>query len=124
MKEFDLEKAKAGEPVVNNHGLPARIVCFDRHYDANPGFPILALVNSNGNEICRNYSLEGIGLNGDELRMAPEKITLWANVYNVNGHFHVGQAELYLSKEEAISKKASYIDSHEYIDAVKIEVEV
>lgn len=73
MKKFDLEEAKAGKPVVNNHGLPARIVCFDRRYKPNEGYPILALVDSNGDEICRSYSLEGIGSNGDELMMKPEK---------------------------------------------------
>lgn len=123
MKQFDLEKAKAGEPVVNNHGLPARIVCFDRRYDANPGFPILALVNSNGNEICRNYSLEGIGLNGDELRMKPKKTTLWANVYSICDGYHVGQTPLYSSKEESL-KSIITREEYTYVDTVKIEVEV
>lgn len=30
MKEFDLEKAKAGHPVCTRDGHEARILCFDR----------------------------------------------------------------------------------------------
>lgn len=30
MKEFDLEKAKAGHPVCTRNGNKARIICFDR----------------------------------------------------------------------------------------------
>lgn len=122
MKKFNLEEAKAGKPVVNNHGLPARIVCFDRHYDTRPGYPILALVMSNGDEIVRAYSLEGIGANGDELMMEPDKITLWANVYKSNyGIFSTGQTNFHLDKETAVR---NIIPDNGYIDTVKIEVEV
>ena len=41
MKEFDLEKAKAGAPVCTRDGRPARIVCWDALGDQ---VPILALV--------------------------------------------------------------------------------
>lgn len=123
MKKFNLEEAKAGKPVINNHGLPARIVCFDRHYKPNEGYPILALVDSNGDEICRSYSLEGIGSNGDELMMKPEKTTLWANVYSICGGYHVGQTPLYSSKEESL-KNIITSKGYIYIDTVKIEVEV
>lgn len=123
MKKFNLEEAKAGKPVINNHGLPARIVCFDRRDNTRPGYPILALVDSNGGEICRSYSLEGIGSNGDELMMKPEKITLWANVYSVCGGYYVGQTQLYSSKEESL-KNINTTKGYTYIDTVKIEVEV
>lgn len=122
MKEFNLEEAKAGKPVINNHGLPARIVCFDRCYNINPGFPILALVDSDGDELCRTYSLEGIGSNGDKLMMKPEKTTLWANVYKSNySTFSIGQTILHLNREDA---EKNIIAGNGYIDTVKIEVEV
>lgn len=41
MKAFDLERAKAGEPVVCRGGMPARIICFDRN---RPLYKIVALV--------------------------------------------------------------------------------
>lgn len=123
MKKFNLEEAKAGKPVVNNHGLPARIVCFDRRYNIKPGFPILALVDSNGDELCRTYSLEGIGANGDELMMKPEKTTLWTNVYIIGGGYHVGQTPLYSSKNGALGNIITS-KGYTYIDTVKIEVEV
>lgn len=40
MKEFDLEKAKAGHPVCTRDGKEARILCFDRIGHR----PIVALV--------------------------------------------------------------------------------
>lgn len=43
MKAFDLEKAKAGEPVVCRDGSPARIICFDRLHDR---YNIVALVTT------------------------------------------------------------------------------
>lgn len=41
MKDFDLERAKAGESVVCRGGMPARIICFDRLHDR---YNIVALV--------------------------------------------------------------------------------
>lgn len=40
MKNFDLEKAKAGYPVRTRDGHEARIICFDRENDN----PIVALI--------------------------------------------------------------------------------
>lgn len=42
MKPFDLERAKAGEPVVTRDGKDVRILCFDMN---NNPFSIIALVN-------------------------------------------------------------------------------
>lgn len=40
MKEFDLEKAKAGEPIVTRDGRPARLLGEREH----PNYPIIAVV--------------------------------------------------------------------------------
>ncbi len=46
MKEFDLEKAKAGHPVCTRDGRETRILCFDR----KGGSPIVVLVKDADNE--------------------------------------------------------------------------
>ena len=43
MKPFDLERAKAGDPVVCRAGWPARIICFDRLCDR---YNIVALITT------------------------------------------------------------------------------
>ena len=46
MKPFDLEKAKAGAPVITRNGCTARIICFDRA-DAD-NYPLVALLQLGG----------------------------------------------------------------------------
>lgn len=66
MKPFDLEKAKAGKPVVTRDGRPVRIICFNM-VDNNGGYPLVALVcNKNGVEEIRSYNQEGHFIKGDE----------------------------------------------------------
>lgn len=43
MKPFDLEKAKAGAPVITRNGSAARIICFNRA-DAD-NYPLVALLH-------------------------------------------------------------------------------
>lgn len=43
MKAFDLERAKAGDPVICRGGIPVRIICFDRLHDR---YNIVALVTT------------------------------------------------------------------------------
>lgn len=50
MKQFDLEKAIAGEPVVTRNGSPVRILCTDRVGDQ---YPIVALNRDTAEEyVC------------------------------------------------------------------------
>lgn len=77
MKEFDLEKAKAGAPVCTREGRKVRIVCFDVKGDK---YPILALAeNPNGvDEDIMWYTRDGkyydpeldFGQSVDDLMMA------------------------------------------------------
>lgn len=122
MKEFNLEEAKAGKPVVTSEGYPVRIVCYDRR-SAIDESSILALVNEGDYELCNYYSPNGIGIDGSKLFMTTGKVTLWTNVYSVFGGYHVGQTLLYSSKEVALENVVSK-KNYTYIDTVKIEVEV
>ena len=58
MKEFDLEKAKAGAPVCTREGKKARIICCDAN---NEGYPIIALVeNDEHTEMPYSYTRHGL----------------------------------------------------------------
>lgn len=83
MKEFDIEKAKAGAPVCTRDGRPARIICFDyQEYgqqEADEKFPIIALVKYDKGERAFTYRESGkCRINkDDELVMAPVKHEGW-----------------------------------------------
>ena len=63
--QFDIKKAKKGEPVCTIDGKDVRIVCFDRQ-NAD-GKSIVALVrNENGNEQVYNYFPDGKQTNGSK----------------------------------------------------------
>lgn len=87
MKPFDLEKAKAGFPVVTRDGRPARIICFDRIDDR---YSIIALITEEKHrcEIINSYTIDGkcnIGENSlFDLFMAPTKVKKYANIYEYN----------------------------------------
>ena len=55
MKPFNLEEAKAGKLVCSREGMPARIICFD----AKGQFPIIALIEKEGEEQCYTYTNNG-----------------------------------------------------------------
>ena len=92
MREFDLEKAKAGHPVQTRDGHKARIICFDRKDSC---FQIIALIDyseeegvnvgADKGEVAFTYTLTGRNLFDREcesdLVMAPEKHEGWVNFY-------------------------------------------
>ena len=86
MKEFDLEKAKAGAPVCTRDGRPARIICWDyQEYgkqEADEKFPIIALVKEDKGERAYTYRESGKCkiYKKDELMMAPVKHEGWVHV--------------------------------------------
>ena len=84
MKPFDLEKAKAGAPVVQRCGRHARIVDFALKNEAYP----LAVIYTDdmGREHLTEFSIEGkyYGDQSDtyrDLMMAPVKREGWVNLY-------------------------------------------
>ena len=98
MKPFDLEKAKAGEPVATTKGEPVRIVCWDRKYD----YPIVALVEeAPGQEYVYDAKHTGAVscVAADySLHMVPVKRTGWLNIYEAMGTY------LASTKEQADSQ--------------------
>ena len=88
MKEFDLEKAKAGHPVCTRDGKPARILCYDRTWKKEPR-PIIALVEEEpGDERVRVYKPNGkyldVQMDDYDLMMAGVKKEGWVNIWRGN----------------------------------------
>ena len=104
MKEFDLELAKQGKPVCTRDGIKARIVCYDRKDD---NYPIVALVDYDGEESLYSYSKDGKIICRDKtplganLMMASEKHEGWVNIYrDVNSAAFTGNI-IYDSEDDA-----------------------
>lgn len=123
MKEFDLEKAKAGHPVCTRDGHEARIICFDRKNDS----PIVALVEDSGIEstFCYDnmgrYSDDGKECSYD-LFMESVKQEKWINIYDSNRHLFTG-GSLYDSKKEAEANAEKDKETYLYYKTVKVEWE-
>ena len=62
MKEFDIELAKKGAPLITIDGRKARVIC----YDCKPLHHLLALIENNGVEITRIYNRDGRYVEGKE----------------------------------------------------------
>lgn len=115
LREFDLEAAKAGKPVVTMAGRKARIICFDR----NDLYPIVALIEcEDGKEIIGAYSKEGQTeiheIKGTNLMMLSEKKEGWVNI-DKGGSVKITISSPYSTKEEAI-----HDDNECTIDTIKI----
>ena len=84
MKAFSLEEylKNPSRKVVTRDGRNVRIVCTDVKSEL---YPVLALVDNWGAEICNSYTKEGRFRPDNEahrdLFFAPEKHEGWANVY-------------------------------------------
>ena len=84
MKPFSLDEylKNPKRKVVTRDGRNVRIVCTDVKSEL---YPVLALVDNWGAEICNSYTKEGRFLPGNEahrdLFFAPEKHEGWVNVY-------------------------------------------
>lgn len=105
IKPFSLEAAKAGKSVCTRDGRKARIICFD----ANSPRPIIALINTTGEdgrelELIENYNNSGQHYDGvdnpTDLMMLTEKRLAWVNVYR-GGDGHLKVYNIYDTREDA-----------------------
>lgn len=123
MKEFDLEKAKAGHPVCTRDGHEARILCFDREGHHS----IVALVKDGDNETIFSYDDMGRYSNDGrecmcDLFMKSVKQERWINIYDSNRHLFTG-GSLYDSKKEAEASAGKDKETYSYYKTVKVEWE-
>lgn len=120
MKPFNLEKAKAGEPVCTRDGRPARIICFDRKDNR---YPLVVLIDNYGSEdsyfLSKNGKFFGVTKEKSEndLFMAPITHEGWINLFHGDdGTIRLGN--LYTSEQEAINNA-----NRKRVATVKIEWE-
>lgn len=126
MKEFDLEKAKAGHPVCTRIGDEARIICFDRK---NYYSPIVALVKNNDTDTEGIFCYDDMGRYNDDgtecscdLFMKSVKQEKWINIYDSNGHLFTG-GSVYDSKKEAEASAEKDKETYSYYKTAKVEWE-
>ena len=62
MKEFDIELAKKGAPLITIDGRKARVIC----YDCKPLHHLVALIEAHGVETTRLYDRTGRCISGKE----------------------------------------------------------
>lgn len=122
MKQFDLEKAIAGEPVVTRNGSPVRILCTDRVGDQ---YPIVALIRDDNYDTIVSYTKEGfIHLDkeaANDLFMAPKKKDGWINIcITEDGYADMYDTTIYVSKEKALQNRDT---TEEYVCTTKVEWE-
>lgn len=121
MKEFDLEKAKAGAPIITREGRNARIIGEIKH----PKYPLVVAVrNRNGDEevfLCTNKGQNNLHQVSDEdLFMDSIVHKKYANLYfeNIKEKYIVG--EVCDTEKEAKSLSMTY---GKYIKTIEIEWE-
>ena len=109
MKPFDLEAAKAGAPVIQRCGSPARIVDFNLK---NEDYPLAVVYTDEHNdEHVIEFSVEGKYYDPTredyrDLMMAPVKKTGWLNVYPSNVPFPVGVCSHIYPSQAAADEEA------------------
>lgn len=90
MKPFDINKALAGESVVNGDGKKIEFIA----YDSGSPFDCCVMARAHGMSAASLYSLTGklLGVRGSEfdLFMAPPKREGWVNVFpgGLTGGWH------------------------------------
>lgn len=121
MKNFDLEKAKAGHPVCTRDGKEVRILCFDK----KGRFPVVALVKDGDNEDAFSYDDTGRYIDDGkeypyDLFMKTVKQEKWINIYDSNRHLFTG-GSLYDSKKEAEKNAEKDKETYLYYKTAKVE---
>ena len=125
MKPFNLEEylKNPKRKVVTKDGRNVRIVCTDVKSEL---YPVLALVDNWGEEICNSYTKEGRFLPNNEahrdLFFAPEKHEGWLNIYRSDEcGFYIRRKYPYNSKEEA--DKVAKANPKTFFTTIKVEWE-
>ena len=79
MREFDLEAAKRGEPIQCRDGTPAKFIAHVP--EAGDGRGLVAQVDTNIVTLNDNGRWGDIAAHRLDLFMAPNKRTVWVNLY-------------------------------------------
>jgi hypothetical protein len=116
MKEFNLERALAGEPVITRDGRPVTQLTL---FEIGGNFPLKGVVDRNFGTFTKTGSFHENRENHPwDLFMAPEKKFIWVNIYDYE-RGDVGISLSYSSYEEAV-KNISTSDYCSYIKTIEI----
>lgn len=123
MKHFSLEEYQKNpsRKIITRDCRNARILCTDRiSYD----YPVVALVQENGNERMYSYTKDGLWFenaqNSNDIFFVPEKKEGWINLYKFNSVTIPG-TKVYDTEEEAKFEIGNKFEN--YISTKKIEWE-
>lgn len=124
MKDFDLEKAKAGHPVCTRDGRDARILAFDIKDD---DYPICAAITGDiDSEYTCSFTKDGkflssIARHHSDLMMKSIKHEGWVNIYGISQSCigYKTSRDIYPSESHARKNRSN----ENYITTIKIEWE-
>lgn len=122
MKPFNLERAKAGDPIVARDG---RNVKFIAHVpEALDGYRVVCLLNNFVLTFHDNGVFDHLnpGTECNNLFMAPKKITVWQNWYRRKDGTPVPLGKIGASREKA--EEYAKISLTSYIGTFPTEIEV
>lgn len=126
LKPFDLEAAKAGAPVIQATGFPARIVCYDfKHRNYSEPRLIVAIEISDTHEEAFTYSKEGkadpcCSKYAQDLFMAPVIKTKFVTVSRIGKKIVLG-SKLFDTQED-VDKYGKYLTEYR-VGIAKVEWE-
>jgi hypothetical protein len=107
MKPFDLERARAGDPIAASNGTQFHFVGLDRTGD-----------------IVIQDDLGNLNINrADRLYMAPKKTTFYVNVYKAHYGLWCGTPETTVEQVERARKDDHGTESPSFYKVVSFEVE-
>lgn len=127
-KPFDIEKAKAGNPVCTRDLRPARIICYDQKDGLGNEYLTVLVSDADGYEMAYTYRRDGtFGVDNDrrnfDLQLAAVKKTGWINIYHSQKFGLTMAGEYIFDTEEDAKRQDSKDPSVKLLDTVKIEWE-
>lgn len=114
MKEFNLERALAGDPVVTRDGRRVRVICGDLN---NDDYKVVVLIENNGREQVQLYEEDGkirITPHPDDLFMTRITVERWT-IVTASGDVSLG---LFSTEEGAIATQEEHYPGGRVVKAV------
>ena len=112
MKKFNLEEAKAGKPVVTRDG---RRVIEVQVFNTRMDKPVVGIIDTRFVAFTKDGKLNPIAETESDLFMAPEKKSIWVNVYNDGDSLCLSKVKFDTQEEclQNITRKSQYIKTIE-----------
>ena len=124
-KPFDIDKAKAGNPVCTRDLRPARIICYDQRDGLGNEYLTVLVSDADGYEMAYTYRKDGtFGVDDNrrnfDLMLVSSEHTAWINIYKYQGKSFFESGRCTYESEEEAKRHAHDGFQCTYIDTVKI----